>query len=76
MSIAYVIVTAVAALFTATAAGTYLSGHDYPRTQADMKRIPRSWVPVLGTMLAAGALGLLAGFAVTLLPAWRLINGL
>jgi hypothetical protein len=32
-----------------------------------MKRIPRSWVPVLGVLLAAGSLGLLAGFAVPLL---------
>lgn len=29
-----------------------------------MKRVPRSWVPVLGTFLALGSLGLLAGFAV------------
>jgi len=32
-----------------------------------MKRVPRSWVPVLGALLAAGSLGLLAGFAVPLL---------
>jgi DoxX-like family len=29
-----------------------------------MLRVPRSWVPVLGTFLALGSLGLLAGFAV------------
>lgn len=61
---AYVTVTIVAAVFTGTAAVTYLIGHEYPKAQADMKRIPRSWVPVLGLLLAAGSLGLVAGFAV------------
>jgi hypothetical protein len=63
----YVTVTVIASVFTGIAAVTYLIGHEYPKTQADMKRIPRSWVPVLGVLLAAGALGLLAGFAVPLL---------
>ncbi len=67
MSAAYVTVTIVASVFTGTAAVTYLIGHEYPKAQADMKRIPRSWVPVLGVLLAAGSLGLLAGFAVPLL---------
>jgi hypothetical protein len=66
MFAAYVTVTIVAALFTGSAAVTYLIGHDYPKAQADIKRIPRSWVPRLGAVLAAGALGLLAGFAVPL----------
>jgi hypothetical protein len=64
MFAAYVTVTVIAAVFTGTAAVTYLIGHEYPKAQADMKRIPRSWVPVLGILLAAGSLGLLAGFAV------------
>jgi hypothetical protein len=63
----YVTVTVVAAVFTGFAAVTYLIGHDYPKAQADMKRIPRSWVPRLGLALAAGSLGLLAGFAVPLI---------
>ena len=67
MFAAYVTVTVVAALFTGSAAVTYLIGHDYPKAQADVKRIPRSWVPVLGALLAAGTIGLLAGFAVPLL---------
>ncbi|MFI6064521.1 DoxX family protein [Micromonospora sp. NPDC051227] len=54
-------------VFTGVAAVTYLIGHDYPKAQADMKRVPRSWVPRLGLALAAGSLGLLAGFAVPLL---------
>ncbi|MEU7798375.1 DoxX family protein [Micromonospora arborensis] len=64
---AYVTVTILASVFTGIAAVTYLIGHDYPKAQADMKRIPRSWVPRLGMLLAAGSLGLLAGFAVPLL---------
>jgi DoxX-like protein len=67
LSAAYVTVTVVAAVLTGSAAVTYLIGHDYPKTQADIKRIPRSWVPVLGLLLAAGSAGLLAGFAVPLL---------
>jgi hypothetical protein len=67
MFAAYVTVTIVASLFTAGAAFTYLIGHDYPKKQADIKRVPRSWVPRLGLALAAGAVGLLAGLAVPLL---------
>jgi hypothetical protein len=66
MFAAYVTVTVLAALFTGIAAVTYLIGHDYPKAQADMKRVPRSWLPWLGTALAAGSLGLLVGFAVPL----------
>src|SRR3954454_3564118 len=65
----YVTVTVLAAVFNGTAAVTYLIGHEYPKAQADMKRIPRSWVPVLGLLLAAGSLGLLAGFLVPLVGA-------
>jgi hypothetical protein len=63
---AYVTVTILASVFTAIAAVTYLIGHDYPKAQVDMKRLPRSWMPRLGALLAAGSLGLLAGFAVPL----------
>ncbi len=66
MFAAYVTVTVVASLFTGIAAVTYLIGHDYPKAQADLKRVPRSWVPMLGVALAAGSLGLLAGFVAPL----------
>ncbi len=69
MFAAYVTVTVLASFFTASAAVFYLIGHDYPKAQADKKRLPRSWVPVLGLLLAAGSAGLLAGFAVPLLGA-------
>ena len=64
MSTAYTIVTLVTAFFTGSAAVFYLIGHEYPKAQADMKRIPRRFVPVLGSLLAAGTVGLLAGFVV------------
>ena len=67
MFAAYLTITVVAAVFNGIAAITYLIGHDYPKAQADMKRVPRSWVPVLGMALAAGSVGLLAGFAVPVL---------
>jgi hypothetical protein len=64
---AYVTVTILGAVFNGAAAVTYLSGHEYPKSQADMKGLPRTWVPVLGALLAAGTVGLLAGLAVPLL---------
>jgi hypothetical protein len=67
MFIAYVTVTILAAVFTGIAAVTYLIGHDYPKAQMEMKRLPQSWGPVLGSLLAAGSVGLVAGFAVPLL---------
>ncbi|MFF0082386.1 DoxX family protein [Streptomyces canus] len=63
----YVTVSILGAVFNGAAAVTYLIGHEYPKTQADMKGLPRKWVPVLGALLAAGTLGLLAGLAVPLL---------
>lgn len=67
MFAAYTTVTILGAVFNGAAAVTYLIGHEYPKAQADMKGIPRKWVPVLGLLLAAGTGGLLAGFVVPLL---------
>ncbi|WP_406464559.1 DoxX family protein [Streptomyces sp. NBC_01622] len=67
MFAAYLTVTLLGAVFNGAAAVTYLIGHEYPKTQADLKGIPRKWVPVLGMLLAAGTVGLLAGLAVPLL---------
>lgn len=67
MFIAFVTVTILGVLFNGAAAVTYLIGHEYPKTQLDIKRIPRKYAPVLGSLLAAGALGLLAGFVVPIL---------
>lgn len=67
MFAAYVTVTILGAVFNGAAAVTYLIGHEYPKTQADMKGLHRKWVPVLGALLAAGTVGLLAGLAVPVL---------
>lgn len=67
MSTAYLTLTILGVVFNGAAAVTYLIGHDYPKTQADMKGIDRKWVPVLGSLLAAGTVGLLAGLAVPIL---------
>jgi hypothetical protein len=64
---AYLTVTIVGVVFNGAAAVTYLIGHEYPKSQADMKGLPRTWVPVLGSLLAAGTVGLAAGPAVPVL---------
>jgi hypothetical protein len=63
---AYLTVTIIGVVFNGAAAVTYLIGHEYPKSQADMKGLPRTWVPVLGSLLAAGTVGLAAGPAVPL----------
>ncbi|WP_327292713.1 DoxX family protein [Streptomyces sp. NBC_01198] len=67
MLAAYLTVTIVGAVFNAGAAVTYLIGHQYPLSQMDMKGLPRKYAPVLGGLLAAGTVGLLAGLAVPVL---------
>lgn len=64
---AYATVAVLGALFNGAAALVSLIGHDYPNTQADMKGVPRTWAPVLGLLLAAGAVGVSAGSTVPLL---------
>ncbi|MFF0165545.1 DoxX family protein [Streptomyces prasinus] len=67
MFVAFITVTILGAVFNGAAAVTYLIGHEYPKTQADMKGVPRKYVPVLGVLLAAGTVGLAAGLAVPVL---------
>jgi len=67
MFVTYVAVTVFAALLFSSAAVFYLIGHEFPKAQMDIKRLPRSWVPVFGGLLAAGALGLVGGFAIPML---------
>lgn len=64
MFAAYLVVTLLAAAFTGSAAVANFVGHEYVEAQADKMRVPRSWMPRLGALLAAGALGLLTGLAV------------
>ncbi|MFI9256074.1 DoxX family protein [Streptomyces sp. NPDC053069] len=63
----YLVVTLLTSAVNGLAATANFIGHEYPRSQADKLRVPRSWMRPLGTLLAAGALGLLAGFAVPVL---------
>ena len=67
MFAAYVTINIIASIFTGIAAITYLIGHPYPKAQTEIKRLPSSWVPRLGSTLAAGSLGLLIGFALPVL---------
>lgn len=69
MFAAYLVVTLLSSAVVGAAAVANLAGHDYPKRQADKMGVPRSWTLPLGALLAAGSLGLLAGFAVPLLGA-------
>lgn len=60
----HIVASLPAALVCAAAAVANLTGHRYPREEADRLGVPRTWIPVLGTLLGAGALGLLVGAAV------------
>ncbi|MGW0594622.1 DoxX family protein [Streptosporangium sp. NPDC002607] len=64
---AYLVITLLASAVVGLAAIANFIGHEYPKKQADQLRVPRSWMLPLGVMLAAGSLGLLAGFAVPVL---------
>ncbi|MBO8186123.1 DoxX family protein [Streptomyces spirodelae] len=67
MFTAYLVVTLLTSVANGAAAIANFIGHDYPKSQADKLGVPRSWMLPLGTLLGAGALGLLAGFAVPVL---------
>ncbi|RJQ71978.1 DoxX family protein [Pseudonocardiaceae bacterium YIM PH 21723] len=67
MFIAHLIVTLLASALTGAAAIANLIGHEYPRRQADIMRVPHSWMRPLGALLAAGSVGLLAGLAVPII---------
>ncbi|WP_282798394.1 DoxX family protein [Streptomyces sp. CC224B] len=69
MFAAYLAVTLLASVTNAFAAVANLVGHDYPRSQADKMGLPHSTMRPFGVLLALGALGLLAGFAVPVLGA-------
>ncbi len=67
MFIAYAVVTLLAATFVGGAGIANLIGREYSKNQADLNRVPHSWIRPLGAVLAVGALGLLAGFVVPVL---------
>ena len=64
MNVAYVATTLLAALATSYAATLNFVGADMVRVAADRVRVSTAWMVPFGTLLAAGAAGLLVGFAV------------
>lgn len=64
MTAAYIAVTVLAASALAFAACLNFARHEMVAAAAARVRVPESWMYPLGTVLAAGALGLLVGFAV------------
>jgi len=61
--IAYLITTILAALANAYAASLNFLGAESVKLVADRVRVSRRWMIPLGALLAAGAVGLLVGFA-------------
>jgi hypothetical protein len=64
MHVTYVAVTILAALMNAYAAALNFAGAESVRLVADRVRVSTRWMVPLGIVLACGAIGLLAGFAV------------
>jgi hypothetical protein len=59
----YILTTCAAAFVNGYAAFLNLSGAESVEAVADRVRVPRGWMVPLGTLLACGAVGLLAGLA-------------
>jgi hypothetical protein len=64
MHIAYVVATILAALANGCAASLNFLGAESVKVVADRVHVARGWMLPLGTLLGAGAIGLLAGFVV------------
>jgi DoxX-like family len=69
MQISYLVITILAALANGYAAALNFIGAESVKVVADRVQVSRSWMVPLGTLLAFGAAGLLAGFAVRALGA-------
>ena len=67
MHIAYLAITIMAALANGYAASLNFAGAESVKVVADRVRVSQRWMLPFGTLLAAGASGLLIGFAVPLL---------
>jgi DoxX-like family len=64
MSIAYLVVTVITVLATAgVAVADYIPAEFVLANSAEVG-VPRSWLPMLGTLKLAGAVGLVAGLVV------------
>jgi hypothetical protein len=64
MHVTYLVITILAALANGYAASLNFAGAESVKLVADRVRVSRGWMAPLGMLLAAGAVGLLAGFAV------------
>jgi hypothetical protein len=64
MYVSYLATTILAALANGCAASLNFVGADSVKVVADRVRVSREWMVPFGTLLASGAVGLLAGFAV------------
>jgi DoxX-like family len=69
MHIAYLAVTSLAALMNGFAACMNFAGAEFVKAVADKVQVSPKWMVPFGILLAAGAMGLLAGFAVPALGA-------
>lgn len=67
MDSAYVVVTIVVALANSYAAALNFAGAESVKVVADKVRVSRRWMIPFGALLASGAAGLVAGFAVPVL---------
>jgi hypothetical protein len=65
MRLAYLTITIVTTLMNGYAAALNFVGAESVKVVADRVQVSRRWMVPLGTLLAAGAVGLLAGFAVS-----------
>ncbi|MEV0343669.1 DoxX family protein [Nocardia sp. NPDC050713] len=63
----YATLTTLTALGAATGAWMNFVRHPIPVAAAKEVRVPQSWMLPLGSLLAAGALGLVAGFAIPII---------
>lgn len=69
MHIAYLAITILAALANGFAASLNFAGAESVEEVADRVRVSRKWMIPFGSLLAAGAIGLLAGIALPALGA-------
>jgi DoxX-like family len=64
MQTTYVVITILTAAANSYAACLDFAGAESVKVVADRVRVPQKWMIPFGTLLASGAIGLLAGFAV------------
>lgn len=67
MQVAYLVLTILAALANGYAAVLNFTGADSVKVVADRVHVARTWMIPFGTLLASGAVGLLAGIWVPVL---------